>query len=250
MFTCKLQIEGLYRKLSLEDGLNLKDLTELLSKLSRCLGKSASKFTLTTIENTSYSPVIETDDSEVVDGFNEIHKLISNTEIERLPKEHQDYAIALNKILFKNNLYITTHNSKDESSVKLTSLTKLDSKQYYYIITTIHGKLISLYGKNEKSPYIALKTRTGIDYTIHVTPNQEKEVSSFYKGLSLHLRVRLKKDVKNGNILHADLIDYTIPENISFFQIIENVKREYGDIFKNVSDSAKHLQEIRGVLND
>ncbi len=245
MFTCKLQIEGLYRKLSLEDGLNFKDLTELFQKLSKCLGKEANKFTLTHIENTSYSPLLETDDLEVVNSFNVIHEYISATEVERLSKEQQDYARALNKILFANNLYLTTHNSNDETSFKLTGLTKLDSKQYYFSITTLYGKVVSLYGKNEDRPSIAIITSSGQDYYINVTPEQEKEVSHFYKGLNLRLRVRLKKDIKDGNVLQCNLIDYTIPNDLTFLQSIENVRLEYGDIFKNISDSAKHLNDIR-----
>ncbi|MGZ3767544.1 MAG: hypothetical protein ACXVA2_22970 [Mucilaginibacter sp.] len=227
------------------DGLNLKDLASVLEKLSKCLGKDANKFTLTEIENTSYSPVLETDDTEVVSNFNEIHKAISNTELERLPKDYQDYANTLNKILFVNGLYLTTHNSIDESSTKLTSLTKLESNQFYYSITTLSGKLISLYGKNEAKPSIAIRISNGEEFTIHVTPSQEKEVSEFYKGLNLRLRVRLKKDIKNGNVITASLIDYTIPTDLTFLQSIERVQLQYGEIFQNINDSAKHLNEIR-----
>ncbi len=245
MYKCKLQIEGLYRKLSLEDGINLKDLAELLTKLSKCLGKNSNKFILTDIENTSYSPIIDTDDLEVVEDFNKVHQIISETELERLPKDFQDYAKSLNKILFANNLYITTHNSINERSIKLTALTKLDAKQFYFSITTLNGKIVSLYGRNEDKPAIAVKLASTEDVIINVTADQEKEISNFYKGLNLRLRVRLKKDIKNGNIIGAALIDYTIPNELSFLESIERVKLEYGDIFKNVLDSAKHLNEIR-----
>jgi len=73
MFKCRLKIEGRYRKLSLKDGLNLGDVGDLFSKLAKCLESKGAKFTLIGVDDTSYTPVIETENAEDIVIYKELH---------------------------------------------------------------------------------------------------------------------------------------------------------------------------------
>ncbi|QEM07445.1 hypothetical protein DIU31_029555 [Mucilaginibacter rubeus] len=244
MYRCKLQIEGNNRKLSNEDGINIKDLTELLSKLIRCLGDKAATFTLIDIENSSYSPTLDTDDEVGVDKFNEIHEAVGDNNFKRLPKYEKDYAIALNKLLFEKGLHITVSNTRDERKIKLSSLTKKEDKNYYYSITSITGQVQALYGKVEANPHVFVRTSNGFEYSIYVTREQELQLSKFYKNANIRFRIRSRIEIANGEATQSNLLDFTLL-NDKFYNTVQNVKKEYGDIFDHIEDSAQLLQNLR-----
>ena len=245
MYKCKLQIEAKDRKLSNEDGINLKDLNDLLSKLVKCLGNKATLITLVDIENSSYTPTLETSGEDVVDRFNEIHEAVSDTDFKHLPKDEKDYASALNRVLFERGLYITASNTRDEKSIKLKGIGKKNTKNYYFNINTITGQIQALYGKVELNPHVFVRTGNGFEYSIYVTPEQELKLSPFYKNTNIRFRIRSRIDVNTGDNLQANLIDFTPLSDKSFYSTIQDVKNEYGDIFKNIEDSAKLLQNLR-----
>lgn len=245
MYKCKLQIEATDRKLSNEDGINLKDLSELLSKLIKCLGNKASLFTLVDIENSSYTPTFETDVEAAVDEFNLIHESVNDINPQQLPKDQREYASALKRILFERGLYITASNSKDERSVRLIELSKHKKKGYYVSITSITGKLKAMYGIVEYNPHVFVITPNGYEHRIYVTPKQELELSHYYKNINLKFRIRNKIDLLSGDTIQSNLIDFEPLSDNNLYSTIQNVKSEYGDIFKNIEDSAALLQDLR-----
>jgi hypothetical protein len=244
MFECRLKIDGLHRKLSLEDGLNIKDLSEILTNLSKCLSEKSAKFILTKIVESSYMPVIETYDTESIDIFNEIHENISSGNFKELPSSYQEYAKSLNNILFKNGLYIEVSNSNNEVNTKLTAV-EIDKEITYSSITTLTGRIVSLIGKNEKDPHIAFKTLRGVDYNILVSPEQEKSLKNFYKESQLRLRVKIKIDATTSAVSKTNLIDFEALGDIDFLDAIDIVKNDFGDIFININDSAQLLRNLR-----
>jgi hypothetical protein len=245
MYTYKLKIEGNQRKLSNEDGLNLKDLTNLLSKLIKCLGSNAYLFTLSDIENSSYTPTLKTPVEEGIDLLDEIHEAVAKNEIENLSTDYKNYALELNKVLFERGLHITLINSRDEKIIKLSGLTKDSTKGYYYNLTSVTGKVISLYGKVELNPHILVRTGNGFEYSIYVNQDQEIKLGGFYKNTTIRFRIRSKIDGVTGKAIQSNLIDFTPLNSSNFYSAIQNIKSEYGDIFKNIEDSAKLLQNLR-----
>lgn len=247
MFKCRLKIESRYKKLSLEDGLSLKEVGEIFSKLAKCLeDKDNIKFTLVGVDNTSYTPVIETDELKGVEIFKKIHLDISKKSFDELTNEEQDYASSLNTLLFEKGIYLKAINDNDKEEIEISSISKPGIRNYSSI-TTITGTIVSIVGKNEKNPYITVTTSFGKDYKIFIKKEQEKELSHFYKEAVLRLRIKQKIDSWTNKELDSILFDFEKPDSRNFFDSVIKTKEEYGDIFLHIKDSATLIRELRNA---
>src|ERR1051325_7799435 len=121
MFKCTLRIESKYKKLSLEDGISFKESTTLFSKLVRCFENENVHFTLIGIANTSYAPVLATDEKQDVIKFKNIHKKIGTSDYYDLTPSEQDYADSLNELLFEKGIYIQALNDDDNEPIEITA---------------------------------------------------------------------------------------------------------------------------------
>ena len=244
MFKCKLKIDGRLKKLSKKNGLHLKEIGEIFSKLAKCLENDNIKFTLTDIQDSSYTPVIETESEEGVEKFKAIHQRILTQPVEDLDFDEQEYAKTINKLLFERGIYIQAENDKDDKVIEVQSIRK-GTGRYFSSITTITGKIVSIVGKNEKNPYITLETSQKKDYKVFISSEQENKLSTFYKNGIVRLRVKIKVDSWEHKEINASLFDFEIPEKRSFLDAIKETQKEFGDVFKHISDSAKLLRELR-----
>lgn len=244
MFKCRLKIEGRYKKLSLKDGLKLGEVGDLFSKLAKCLESKGAKFTLIGVDDTSYTPVIETERAEDIVIYKELHNDIQKKPYSELTNDEQEYASCLNSVLFANNLYIKATNDKDTEEIEISSITKSGARNYNSI-TTITGTIVSIVGKNEKNPYITVVTSLGKDYKIFIKGEQEKELSHFYKEAVLRLRIKQKIDSWTNKELDAVLFDFEVPKARNFLESVKQTKQEFGDIFIHIKDSAKLIRDLR-----
>jgi hypothetical protein len=246
MFKCRLEIDGRYTKLSLEKGIYLKELTELLGKLAKCLETDDIKFILTGIEGNSYDPIIETPTIEGVDKFYDIHNTIQQQDYEDLPEEYQGYADALTKILFENGIYIKATSDVNDRKIEIDTIKNTVTHHSYTVVTTLTGKIVALVGKNEKNPYITVEDFRGKTFKVFIKSEQERELSKFYKDFNIRFRVRIKNDASD-EFISATLFDFTVPKYKTFDEAVNAVKAAYGDIFSNIADSAKAIREIREI---
>ncbi len=240
MFRCKLKIDGQHKKLSLKDGLSIKELGEILSKLAKCLEKDGVKFILVDVEESSYTPCIETVDQEGEQRFNELHSLIRQGSYDDLSNEQREYADTLKRVLFDKGITLSAIDSKNEE-IPIKSITKKSFK--FTSITTVTGRIVSLSGANEKAPNFTLKTARET-YKINISVEQEKSLKKFYKEGKIRARIKLPIKSTNENSF-ARLIDYEILGNARFIDSIKATTEKFGDIFKNIQDSAKLLKELR-----
>lgn len=238
-------MEGRFTKLSIENGISISDLGTILVKLGKCLEYNDVKFTLVGVENTSYTPLVDTEDEAGVEAFKSIHSEIGNNDFNDLPKEYQEYADALNDILFENGIYLEATNTKDNIVIPLSSIAHQATIHTYFSITSIYGTIVSLIGKNEKSPYITIKTTHGIDFKIFVKSDQEKKLKQFYKEDTIRFRVRQKISTKDNKPIEGTLLDYLVPERISFSDALQKAKSEFGDVFSHIDDSAELIRQLR-----
>jgi hypothetical protein len=245
MYQCKLKIDGNNRELTLTDGLSMKDLSELLNKLAICLKNKGATFYLTSIEDNCQMPIIDTKNEEDVDDFNSLHDKLENFPFERLPKEYRDYGNSLNKLLFKNNMHITTINSKNETSFKLTSINKAKTKKFYYTIKTLTGKIVSIYGKNEKYPSIAFRSFDDKDYTIYITQEQEKNIGQFYKEKTVKIKSKFRIDIETKRHIYGDMINLEIKSTVPFFDQLDILNKSNISFFDDIDDSADFIKQLR-----
>lgn len=244
MFKCRLKIEGRYRKLSLKDGLKLGEVGELFSRLAKCLESKGAKFTLIGVDDTSYTPVIETENVDDITIYKELHSDIQKKSFDELTSDEQEYASYLNTILFEKDIYIKATNDKDTEEIEINSITK-PSFRNYNSITTITGKIVSIVGKNEDKPYITVITSLGKDYKISLNTDQEKELSHYYKDAVLRFRIKQKIDSWTNKELYAVLFDFEKTEPRTFLESILKTKEEFGDVFIHIKDSASLIRDLR-----
>lgn len=245
MFKCKIELEGSLKKLSLEDGLHLKEFGELISKLAKCIENDNIKFTVTGIEGNSYDAIVETDTIEGVEKFYEVHEKIKDEEYEELPDEYQEYANCLQRICFRNNIILkASSNALERTPVEIRYLKNANTDFDYSVITSITGKVVSLVGKNENNPYVTVETHRAEPLKIFVKGEQERTLSKFYKDYFIRFRIKTKRD-SQGEFKSAVLIDFTVPKYTNLKTALEDVKQEFGDVFANIKDSAKLIRELR-----
>jgi len=245
MYQCKLKINGNDRGLTLTDGLSMKDLSGLLTKLSNCLKNKGANFYLTGIEDNCQMPVLDTLNEEDVNDFNLLHDKIENFPFERLSKEDKQYGNMLNKVLFQHNMHMTTINTKDETSFKLTALNKSKTKKFYYSIKTVTGNILSIYGKNLKYPSIAFRSHDGSDYTIYITQEQEKSISQFYKEKTVKIKAKFRIDIASKRHIYGDMVSLVAKNSLDFFGQLDEIKASEIKFFENINDPAEYIKQLR-----
>lgn len=246
MYQCRLKIDGRDKKLSFKDIISFKAASELLLALSKCLEKRETKFILKSIEESSYCPVLETEEEADIEKFKSIHKDLKNHDFQHLESEEQEYATYLNKILFKNGLCIKATNSFDDTEIDLIEIDK-PPKNHFSSFTSLQGQVVLINGKNEKNPYIVIKTSNKDEYKIRVNESQEKQLKKYYKEGSIRVRIKAHFTTNFENKADAILVDFDVPRNISFNDAISDTKARFGDIFKGINDSAQLIRDLRNT---
>lgn len=249
MYNCRLKIESRYKKITLEEGLSLQELGEILVKLSKCLEVKNVKFIITGIEHKSYTPIVSTEKEEDAKKFNLIHSDIFSLPFDELSFDEKNYASALNKILFERGLFLTVNNQIDEADIVLKDINKSKSKNYN-TVTTINAKIVIVNGRDEARPYITIKASNNTIYKLSVNPEQEKSLSGYYKDSTIRFRVRLKSNASfpvESTEVSGKLLDFSIPSKKVFTESLIEVKNKYQSLFSNIADSAKLLNELRNL---
>lgn len=244
MFKCKLQIDGVNRKLSLDDGISFKELAELFFKLSKCLAEDSNNLTLTLIENSSYSPVWTAETQASADKFQFVHRVLSNNNIYELSPALKEYGEYLNKTLLEKGIYIRATIDSSDEIIEIKSIDTSKLIKTYYSITSIFGQIVIINGKDDSKPFVSIKDVRDKVYKIYLNAEQEETLKDIYKKGNVRFRVRLRK-VVDSQELEGKLIDFHIPEFSSLFDAIEDTQKSFGDIFYQIKDSAKILSELR-----
>ncbi len=242
MFKCKLEIDNRYSKLSLEKGVYLTALAEILSKLAKCIETETIKYTLYTIEGNSYDPILITETEEGATRFNDTHRDITEKEPDQWTASEREYAIALNVLLKETGIYIKASTDLGGEAIEINDVKLKRKLNKYSSITTLTAKIVGIDGKNEKKPYLILEDFRSKKIRAFINPEHEEKLASYYKRQAIKFRLRLSTEVV-GTIDYGRVIDFIIPEPVNLKEKIKQIRESFPDIFSNIADSANLLRQ-------
>lgn len=241
--TFALNINDDNNSLSPEDGLPFGDLGLLASSLSEAINsKENEKCTLYKIENHGYTPHFITSSKITYQNFIEVHRSIYEKDVNSLTKEEVKYANTLKKVL-KKGKYIEALDKDLNPVTKIYSNDIEKGVEAFNSITTITG-IISEIGsqKLDDTSHIYLH---GVGYKIYISPQQDAELSQYYKGAFLELKVNQRRSIKTGRIVSARLLKSKVKADLSFTESLKSLTAEdlsfLGDI-ESIDDILSYLR--------
>lgn len=243
LFKCNLKIESNSHKIQPHEGLSINELSDILTKLSKCITNKKSKLILTNIIFESYSPELSAEVEEVIFEVEDVHRQIATQDFFKLDAPLQNYAKSLKDNLFDRGLYLSYFDKKNTEPIVIK---KIDAtkKTPYSSITTINAKVTAVDGKGKKA-FIIVEAITGKRVKLFIDSVQEAELFKYYKGLNVRLRVKLKAECDEDGQQQGRLLTYFVPEDKDFLTAIKDTNKNYPDIFSGITDSVKLLEELR-----
>ena len=236
-----LKFDDSLHTLNKEKGISILKLSDILKDLYHALDLDSDvNFTLTEIKSSSYATLFLCQSTILKDKFIKLHENISQDS--KLPTKERKYAESLSNIL-NSGISVTAEIENENWSLELNEIVKETAPDYYYETEEIVGVVTKIGSDDLESKSIIRIDK--YHFNISISKKQEEELKKIFKENKISALVKIKKLIETSKILDSSLLDFTIIENKTFKELVEDLNNLNGDLFADIKNSVQAVREIR-----
>lgn len=226
VYDLTLRFDNEDHSLTKTNGLDIIELSELLSKLSKAVGKE-DKLVLSEVKGNCYAFLLSTINFPTYQNLKAIHTPISNNNYNSLNNVQLEYIDTLRKIIKRNKFNFQAYDKDKSFKVETNEIIIKEDPKYYYEIGTIVGIVTSIGGINlEATSYINIAKK---NFPIKVNPDLERELIPYFKKHKIRLTIKKKIKFDTDKIVGGEAISFELIENKTFQEISNELKVKYPD---------------------
>lgn len=222
-----LRFDDETHSLSVENGIPINKLSELLMSLSKIiLLQKDDKLILSEVRGNCYALKFTTNNEVVQKSLIVVHNKISKNDYFGLNANQRSYARKIKDIT--GDKYTLQAYNKDKSfKVNLEKIELPKPPDYYYQVSSVSGIITSIGGKSLKGKSTIHVSNNS--YDIEINKTQEKKLAKYFKNKKIRFVINKKISVEDNEVKSAILEHFEILKDESFIDIISEIRSKYSN---------------------
>ena len=236
------------RDLSVDDGMPLDRLNQVLAGIIEVTKRHASPIVLKEIRNGSYAITLQSESHEPFDVLKVVHSKFSDARLYNLLPEERKYYKVL-KAITDEGYSLKADNDKGKQAIQLNQgMPELPSDKIIHESIEVSGVVTEMGGVSlDGKRHILLE---GYRNRIAITEEQDKSLSSSYRSkITAFLKVSYLLS-NPDKIEHIELIDFENIPSSTWVERAEAFRDEHPETFKDLGDAAESIRKLRGPDNE
>jgi hypothetical protein len=226
VYDLTLRFDNEDHSLTQTNGLDISEISEILSKLAKATGND-DKLVLSEIKGNCYALRLSTSNAGEFEVLKAIHKPIENNVYDDLNSYQLDYIQTLQKVLKKNKFNFQAYDKDKKFNIETNEIIINEAPKYYYEIGTIIGVVTSIGGKNmDVTSYIHLSTQS---YDIKISNDLERQLIPYFKQRKIRLTLKKKIQFDTDKVIGGEAISFEVIDKSTFAELSHEIKVKYPD---------------------